>query len=223
VSRQVNEEKMALSEVARTLGIPVMTVCRIAGAARGDPRYTNKTVPKQLPDVDVVMPPSPFPLDGQQSLRGMILSAEEKYYLACLVNVKRLSCGLVAKQFDMPVGSISTIAKNALLGKPLEGRGGLLPRLDRQADEALRSLAALTGNARPSREEMSEHILAEATRTVERRKAAAEIGDYNGPSPHEGGGARCEGENSQTEGRKKRHLSRSTRARYLLRYGFPAS
>lgn len=162
IARLVNEEKKPGRVVARELRVAPTSVYRIAGIARGDAKYLKKTEapPKQpkkseLPLMPVPMPPCPFG-GGQEAnviLTGKLLSADEKYYLACLVNVQGMTIVAVAARYDLNPQSVQRYAKAVRTGKPFRTPGG--PRtsiVDEQSDKVLRALAALVGEHRPSRE-----------------------------------------------------------------------
>lgn len=222
--QQVNVEGKTASEVARTSGLHLSTVCRIAGSARGVATYVGKT-DRTTPKVDYPMPPSPFPVDPPPDLRGKRLSVEEKFYLACLVNIQRMSYARVGAQYKLPETTIRHFAQKAVAGKPLDGHGHPPAALDGESDAALRTLATLEGAARPSRKEMRARILSEVAKTRERRgtagvaeRAPGEIA--NGGGPGDGDIELPPVDASIRTAGAKPLLSRTTWARYLTRYGF---
>lgn len=214
IARQINEETKSASAVARQLGLPLPSVLSIAGAARGDARFVGSKQKKSDPvrggRTDLSMPPCPFPNDQHPNLRGKRLTVEEKYYLACLINIQRVPRTHVAEQYGLHEGTLFRLAQRALAGKPLDPVGGPQPALDSQSDEALRAYAALTGEARPTRDEMKELLLAEAVKTKERR-----LGATKEPPPGLAGA-----DNDKPRGKKKRPMTRPTYAKYLALYGF---
>lgn len=145
IARLVNEEKLLMSSVAKRMNVTQASVARIASAAK----WTK-------PRDDSVMPPRPFPDGSTPSLRGKTLTAEEKYYLACLVNIKRLPGTKVATLYDLPVSTLMAICKRAREGRSLEANPGGQPRaIDAASDQQLRALAELDAQSRPSKEEMT--------------------------------------------------------------------
>ena len=220
IIRQINEEKKAASAVARELGLPLPSVRRIAGVARGDARFVGSTQPRT--DVTkgglsgVPMPASPFQGEEQPDLRGKFLTVDEKYYLACLINIQRVPRARVAEQYGISESTLFRLSQRALAGKPLDPVGVLPPALDNQSDEVLRVYAALEGEARPTRDEMKELIFAEAVKTKERRAGPLQEAPQGGlpftDNDNPGG--------KKAATKKKLPMTRKTYAKYLALYGF---
>lgn len=203
IVRLVNVEKKTAASVARDMSRPVSTVWRVACAARGV-GPTLASAERKTPKVDADMPVFPFPGDELPSLKGRRLTVEEKYYLACLVNIKRISCGRVARGCDIAKDTVAKYAKRALEGKPLVVKGGTPPLLDAESSSVLSAMAELQGDSRPTRDAVKATIYDEAGKTLQRRKNER---DALGRAQ------------DQYVGRGKKP-ARSAIAKYLALYGF---
>lgn len=224
IARQINEEKKSANEVARMSGLPLPSVWRIAGLAKGDAKFAGKTGRRQIEaEADVTMPACPFPADELPNLRGKRLSVDEKYYLSCLINIQGVPCVRVAEQFGLNDSTLRKMANKALVGKSLEGLRGKQTTLDSESDKALRAVAVTEGVERPSRDEMKALILAEAAKTKERRhnsrhaRANIVADDETGRdvSPR-----LVQGSDVALSGPKIMALSKTTYAKYLAVYGY---
>ena len=92
--------------------------------------------------------------------------------MACLFHILRVPRTSRAEPYGLDEVTLFRLAQRALAGKPLDPVRGPQPALDGQSDEALRAYAALEGEARPTRDEMKELILAEAVNTKNQRLGA---------------------------------------------------
>lgn len=186
IARRVNEEKIPGRVVARELHVAPTTVYRVAGIARGDAKFVQPEPPPKQPRMAVPMPQCPFEGQGSVSLRGRRLSADEKYYLACLVNVERMQATQVAAKYDLLLRTVERYAAVARSGKPFRAPGA--PRatiVDEESDRVLTALAAVVGDQRLSREDFLTHLKREAVKTQEReqvKKAMPPIGVAHGPN-----------------------------------------
>lgn len=233
IARLVNEEKLLVTTVAKRFSVTPATVTRIASTALKAQNKLRQKAGGASEDVVAlgpVMPPRPFPDGETPSLRGKKLTPEEKYYLACLVNIRRVPCSHVAAHYDFPATSMMKFALQARQGKPfVKQKTGATSLIDTESDQALRALAALDGDSRPSRAAMTAHITAEMAKTLERRgKTPATTSQDAAPAaqvqesgnslspPVAGVGGEDESDSSET------HQKSSARSvlRYLKRYGF---
>ena len=174
INRLVNVEKGGLRKVSQELGVPIATVGRIAGVARGAKNYLARH-PQRQTRFEGSMPRCPFPTDVG-SLRDKTLSVEEKYFLGCLVNVERLTAKSVAQRYDISEQVVYRISRKTLRGEALDGQGGTPAVVDDESNAVLKAAAAQEGPDRPTRKMMRELIAQEATRTQERRRTKSTDG-----------------------------------------------
>lgn len=242
IARRVNEEKEPGKAVARDLAILPKTVYRIAGIARGDARFLPKSQDdgtviirrrrgsskNVLPKMDVVMPPCPFEVDKPFSLRGRRLTPDEKYYLACLVNVQCLPSSQVSSMYSLNLRTLERYMASALAGVAFRERGGVSSSIvDEESDAFLRAISAAQGAERPSREEFRVHLKNEAVKTYERAQKRKSVLRAEGEGKEEVVGeevnatdiaANNSGDGARTRGA---NLYRTqTYRKYMRLYGF---
>lgn len=219
IDRLVNEEHLLAASVAKRLNVTQASVARIASEART--ARLREGVPGSANSSIVSMPPRPFPEGVTPSLRGKKLTAEEKHYLACLVNVQGVPNVDVAARFDIPAATLSLISRRAREGRPLQSRVGQTPLIDAESEQALRKLASLEGAARPSRPAMKEQLLTEIDKTLERRGGKNRVtcpAQGSSVSVLENSGSVFPG--SGTDGADKPTTSQRSITRYLKHFGF---
>lgn len=224
IARLVNEEKLLVSTVAKRFKITHTSATRIAAAAL-KAKNSEQQVPEVVSDGNgaTTMPPRPWPVGDTPSLRGKKLSAEEKHYLACLVNIQRISCPHVAAHYDLPTSTLDTFVQRARKGLSFEKqKGGPLPVIDAESDHVLQALAALEGTSRPSRAEMIVHITRELTKTLERRGKTPPASQEASLSTHSSDDTAFATGPTVNESVNGTDAKRSPRSlmRYLKHYGF---
>lgn len=162
IERLVNIERRRVTAVARDLGLPHATVGRIAGVARGDEHYLARGASTKKPRIDVPMPLCPFQEEGNVSLRDIRLNEEEKFYLACLVNVQRLSCAAVATRYDIPKSTVESISRKTLRQcKTQGGCGKASETINAEPARIAHDLSELQGQTSPTLDEMKKQFGAE--------------------------------------------------------------
>lgn len=183
IAHQVNTEKKTVKAVARNFSVSINTVYHIARLARDAARDSTKdahlqedgatvAAPRKRygplePKTEAPMPASPFLTDDPIDLRGRKLRGDEKYYLACLVNIKRISAARVAKKYNLVGAAVGKFAFDVLTKeKPFQEKGRPRSRIDDESDMILRALAAL--DPRPSREDFKDSLAVEFAKTRER-------------------------------------------------------
>lgn len=167
IARLINDEKLPLSVVATQFKIHPSTVSKIASKAKSRAAYDDDTHLLHGP-----MPPCPFPEDNHAMLKNKVLTVDERYYLACLVDMKGLKIGRVASQLDIPFYKVQSACNRVRTGKTLERSFGPPGFIDAISDSVLRELSQLEGASRPSLKVMKDHIAAEINKTLERRAVA---------------------------------------------------
>lgn len=256
IARQVNEEKRRAKDVAYDFAVPVNLVYRVAGTARGEGRYVQ--LPEKpgersrrivQPKTDAPMPPAPPSLGEPCDLRRKALSAAEKEYLACLVNIKRMTAVQVGRQYNLLSDSVSRYARDALTKTTrFQRHGRPHSRLDDESHKVLQSLAAIV--PRVPIGEFRTQLAEQFNKTCERRRVKRSSSDSTngaeekprpalaGPLQLEASGAECarmisgerlgsllggilvrDAEISQPPA-KKTYIDRETYKTYLGIYGF---
>lgn len=179
IARLVNDERRRPKDVASEMSLPVNAVYHIAGMARSakqyqQPQAATDTEPRKRygqlpPKTNAPMPVSPFSPDDPCNLKGKTLSSVEKYYLACLVNIKRISCAAVALRYNLVGVTVKKYANEALTqSHPFQKVARPSSRLDGESDEVLRALASL--EPRPSLNEFKTRLTEEFNKTRERKR-----------------------------------------------------
>lgn len=224
ISRLINEEKRSVSSVATQFAVAYKTAYRIAAGSRGEAKFIPIRDMK-TPKIAEPMPDAP-PLfanavDETPKLRGKKLTDDEKNYLGALVNIKRMSAAKVSAKYDVPKSSVIGYASAALNGKSA-GKKGALPIIDAESEKALKTLASLDADQRPSRDDMEKHIAQEALKTLERR-ASRKRSIFKASAPA-GGDAADDGlellDEALEQGQTGKRICQQTLSKYLASYGF---
>lgn len=221
VARSVNFDKRSVSSVAKTFKLARKTVTGIAAAARGEAKHQpvrDRLTPKVAGD----MPLDPFPPGSRPDLRDKKLSAEEKEYIAGLVNIQRRSVVSVSREFNLPTSSVAYFASKILRGEPMMRRCGNVQVIDEESQERLRMFADKEGADRPTREDMELILLEEIDKTKARR-ASFKRGTTKIRRGRETVSPASEGESASTEAaasRGDKGVSSRTVAKYLSEFGF---